>query len=244
MGEKILSFGGGVNTAALLALAYQRKLSFDVAIFADTGCELPETYEWIERYAKPVCKELGIEFVVVRGEEEVHGKPVSDLYEYCWEYRFLPSRKWRFCTDKFKVKPIKSWIFENCEDPELILGIDASEKHRARECTDIPCRYPLVELGIDRRECKRIIKSVGWVVPPKSGCFICPYSSVSRFKWLYEAHPELFQKAEALEKNALAYQKGFTLKEGYRLEDIRKKLVSGTRQTDLEGGFACVMCHL
>jgi len=244
MTTQVLSFGGGVNTAALLALAYQGKLQFDVALFADTGCEIPETYAWIEKYAKPVCKELGIEFVVVRGEEKVHGKVVSNLYDYCWEYRFLPSRRWRFCTDKFKVRPIKAWVIENCDDPVLILGIDASEKHRARECTDIPCRYPLVELGIDRRECKRIIRQIKQPDFGGTSHPTCPYSSVSRFKWLYEAHPDLFMKAEALEKNALAYQKGFTLKEGYRLEDIRKKLVSGTRQTDLGGGFACVMCHL
>ncbi len=243
MVEKILSFGGGVNTAALLALAYQGKLQFDVVIFADTGCELPETYEWIERYAKPVCKELGIEFVVVRGNERVHGKEVSNLYDYCREYRFFPNVRWRFCTEKFKIKPIKAWILENCGDPELVLGIDASEKHRARECTDIPCRYPLVEMGIDRKGCKRIIRQVGWEVPPKSGCFICPFSTVSRFKWLYERHPELFMKAELLEKSHPKYP-SYTIKDGYKLEDIRKKLVSGTRQMDLDGGFACVMCHL
>lgn len=48
MTEYVLSFGGGVNTAAILALAYRGKLQIDYAIFADTGCEIPETYDWIE----------------------------------------------------------------------------------------------------------------------------------------------------------------------------------------------------
>jgi len=243
MTEYVLSFGGGVNTAALLALAYRGDVRVDYAIFADTGCEIPETYEWIEQYAKPVCDELGIVFVTVKGRENVHGTEVTNLYDYLYQYRIIPTRIRRSCTEKFKIKPIREWIINNLSDPVVLLGIDASEKHRAVPGIDFECRYPLIEFGMTRNDCKRVIREVGWEVPPKSGCYICPFTSLSRFRWLLEAHPDLFMRAEELEKNNHKYPE-FTIKQGVKLEDLRKKRTTCTKQMTLEGEFACVMCHL
>ncbi len=242
--DRILSFGAGVNTAALLALAYQNKLEIDAVIFADTGAELPETYHWIEKYAKPICEEIGISFITVKGQEKFPYGIFDNLYDYCVYYNIIPTRKWRYCTDKFKIRPITRYLINNFDNPTLLLGIDYSEKVRLRKiyCYDIPCEFPLIDMKIDRKGCKRIIRDAGWEVPPKSGCYFCPFSSIKKFVWLLEEHPDLFIKAEFLEKQNKMYPK-LTIKQGIKLEDLRKKKTQ-SKQMTLEGEFACVMCHI
>ena len=44
----VLSFGGGVNSAALMVVLLREGLPFDEAVFADTGGEVPETYQYLE----------------------------------------------------------------------------------------------------------------------------------------------------------------------------------------------------
>lgn len=118
----ILSYGGGVNTGALLALAAQGELDLDYIIFADTGGELPETYQWIEEIAKPTSQEIGAEFVTVTGKHRTY----YTLYAYLWHYRMTPSRTVRSCTDRYKVQPIHKWIIETAgtEDPHISSGRD------------------------------------------------------------------------------------------------------------------------
>ncbi len=232
---KVLSFGGGVNTTALLALVKLGKVNFDYVLFADTGCEWPETYNYIETVAKPLCE---IPFITVKGKEGETDK----LYDYLWKYKCIPFRTWRICTDKFKVKPIKKWVFSNLEDFEMSIGIDYGERHRAKSSgVDYPINYPLVEMKIDRKACMNLIRRAG--IPPaqKTGCYICPFQRVSQWRELWDKHRDLFMKAEALEKNDPKYPEIYITSKP--LEQIRKRR-NETIQSDLGGGFACVMCHL
>ena len=44
----VLSFGGGVNTTALMIYLIKNNLSINEAVFADVGGELPETYSYLK----------------------------------------------------------------------------------------------------------------------------------------------------------------------------------------------------
>jgi len=73
--DRILSFGGGVQTTALTILICQGKVKADMAIFADTGCERPETYWYIDTWMKPMLSAANIPLQVVRSEipiNEIH----------------------------------------------------------------------------------------------------------------------------------------------------------------------------
>lgn len=240
MMKQILSFGAGVNTMGLLALAKLGKIHFDYVLFADTGCEWPETYNYIEEVAKPLCEDLAIPFVTVRGQE---GKDkVDNLYDYAWKFKFVPLRQYRICTDKFKVKPIKKWVFSHLDDFEMNIGIDFGEKHRARNSgVDYPINYPLVEQTIDRKGCKTLIKEAGIPQTRKTGCYICPFQRISQWRELWDNHKELYMKAEKLEKHSKFYPK--TLITYKPLEQIRGKR-DNSIQEDLDGGYVCMMCHL
>ena len=240
---QVLSYGGGVNTAAILALTYKGELKIDYILFADTGCEYPDTYKWTELIAKPVCKTLRIPFITVRG----NASGTNNLYDYCWNGNIIPMRQQRWCTDKFKKIPLNKWREKNLYGMphEVLIGFSADESYRAKGHMEV--RYPLIELGYTRKDCKKIIKSIGWPVPPKSGCYICPFSRIGQWKKLYEVHPELFKKAEMLEKRLRKYPE--VRISSKPLEDIRKKLTD-TKQADLglweKDGFEkeCGMCHV
>lgn len=245
--KQILSYGGGVNSMALLCLAKEGKIEIDEAVFCDPGAELPETYDYNERYAEPLCEEIGIGYHIVPGLRQG-----LNLLEYCRKYKFFPLRKYRSCTQHHKIFPMLEWK-ETIEGPyNVLMGIDYGERHRAKRKKqhyegDI-LRYPLIELKINRKDCKRIIERNDYPVPVKSGCYFCPFKGVKEFRWLLEVHPELFKIAEELEDLANErYEKigrVNIINERVSLKDIRLKGDDCTIQGTLEGETACVFCHL
>jgi hypothetical protein len=63
--------------------------------------------------------------------------------------------------------------------------------------------FPLQMLGIDREQCKQLIKQACLEVPMKSACFFCPASTKKEVVWLRDTHPELYRRAVAMENEAL-----------------------------------------
>jgi hypothetical protein len=102
------------------------------------------------------------------------------------------------------------------------IGLDAGEEHRSTWQKPTPKKgnkisrekwldqhyfsywYPLMEWGYDRDRCKEIITEAGLPIPPKSACFFCPASKRPEIVWLQLHHPDLLQRALAIEENAQA----------------------------------------
>lgn len=195
-----LSYGGGVNSTALLLLVKEWGWNPEV-VYADHGGDWPETGEYIR-----LLIARGHKITILKPEMLENGKIYNDLYEYCWHHRMIPSRRFRWCTDKFKVRRLNKYF----EPPAFsLIGIDAGEEHRAKCSVDngIEKRYPLVEIGIDRDGCKKIILDHGLPLPMKSGCYFCPYQRKSQWKKLYREHPYLFCKVKALENRMIEARK-------------------------------------
>ncbi len=186
---KILSFGGGLQTTAIVILAFQGKIEFDEVIFADTCCEKPETYNYIENYIKPILK---VPFKIVTSH---HG----NMYDWYFGLKQIPSVRFRMCTDVFKVRPMKK---NTSKDDEILIGVSADESHRVGEQSHQNRKFPLIELGITRLGCNDIIRDFGWPIPIKSACYICPFQRWNIWNWLKLHHPELFQRAVDLESNS------------------------------------------
>ncbi len=221
-----LSFGAGVNTTAILHIpGVMEKVGF--VIFADTGAEKPETYLYIEKYVKPYLKEIGKEFLVVKGKERINSKEVSNLYDACYLWKVIPSRMLRFCTDKFKIKPIKQYFQNNFpgEIIKAVIGIAYDEAYRINNIRwdGQEIWYPLIEKKITRQGCINIIKNAGWEIPVKSGCFFCPFQSKKEWFDLKNNHQNLWELAIALEKNGSRYPEILLWKEP--LEKIDRKFI-------------------
>ncbi|WP_018869522.1 phosphoadenosine phosphosulfate reductase family protein [Thioalkalivibrio sp. ALgr3] len=137
----IVSISGGKDSTALRLLAIERGVEH-VAVFADTGHEHPDTYEYVdylEEATGPIVRvradfteqiQRKREFVQEKWPEHgvtaekieralavLHptGNPFLDLC--IWKGRF-PSTKTRFCSQELKHAP----IFEQVVDPALEAG--------------------------------------------------------------------------------------------------------------------------
>jgi len=228
---KYLSFGAGVQTTAILLMYPQIK--FDEVIFADTGSELPETYEYLEKYSKPFMEENGIKFTVVRAND----KGINSLEEYCLHYKLIPSMQIRWCTDKFKTKPIEKYLLSKPkEDFPItgIFGISYDEAHRVKK----PryewwlLEYPLVELKMTRQDCIKVIEKKGYPIPPKSGCFFCPFRTKKQWEELYIKHPDLYERAIRLEENSRDFEKFKLLPSKKSLRELREEFGYGNHKLD------------
>ena len=189
---KIASFGCGVDSVAGLLL----NSNYDEIIFADTLDELPETYAYLDYFEK----KSGLKITRVKSK---HGS----LYDYFFKGKSQSSKFHHWCSDKFKIQPIRKYLREKYgkkETFEMNIFIDYSEFHRMRESDRkyIKNKYPLVEQKLTRDELKEIIKSKGYLLPQKSGCYHCCFTTKKGWIKLRNNEPELWEKTKALENNS------------------------------------------
>lgn len=196
-----LSFGGGVNSVAMMLYCLDEGWDFE-AVFVDHGTDWPETYEYLDMFQEWLDKNTHKQITVLTPDIE----GFNNLYDYCYRWEMVPSFMGRWCTDKFKVRTIYKYVETPCF---MLIGFDSGEAKRAKISSEngVENRYPLIEAEINREGCKKIIKSHGLPTPQKSGCYICPYQKVTQWKDLRNRHPELFCKAEQLEKRNIEYRK-------------------------------------
>ena len=132
MAFEFLSFGAGVNSTAAAILFRP-----SVLIFADTGDEYPETYAYLEDYVRPFVASYGGSFITVRNL----GKYVR-LRDQALAERIIPVRINRWCTDKWKIRPIQNYLKNNSLLPCVqMIAIDAGESHRASRLRTSDRRY-------------------------------------------------------------------------------------------------------
>ena len=170
----------------------------DEVVFADTGGEVPETYDYLP-IATAYLEARGIPFRIVANR--IKGR---DLYDTCWSRKVIPSALWRWATRDFKVRPIFQYYRSLKAHINQYVGIawdevDRMKDSRADYVTNV---YPLIDWKMTRADCIALIESEGLAVPVKSGCFFCPFNSLERWTWIHDEHPELFERAIALEENS------------------------------------------
>lgn len=193
-----LSYGGGVNSTALAILLCEGRLPqyqpFRL-IWSDTGNEKDETYVYIQKVFEPYLARFG------RMLEKT--KPALTVLEYWQKYSMVGSRVIRSCTDKSKIQPLNAYLrLHGSLSDRSLIGIDAGEQHRARAHPkdEWVKSYPLVEMGHDRAACVRIIQGAGLPVPPKSGCWHCPFMRVAEVIELAQLRPDRFEQIAELER--------------------------------------------
>jgi hypothetical protein len=193
----VLSFGGGVNSVALMVLLLQKGYALEKVVFADTGDELPETYAYLD-VARRYLKDYDLDLTVVRKR---NGK---SLYETCWDRRVFPSAIWRWSTRDFKVTPIHRYYRKlgGTINQYLAIAWDEIERMKDSRVEYVTNFYPLIDLRITRNDCVEIIEDAGLPVPPRSACYFCPFNSVARWQQLHLEHPDLYAKAMALEEHS------------------------------------------
>jgi hypothetical protein len=191
---RTVSYGGGVQSTALLVLAAQRRIDYPLFVFANVGddSENPATLGYLRQIAMPYAEAHGIELVEVRRILR-DGTERTLLQEIEGQDRSIPiparmgaggyGRK--KCTERFKIAVVRRELRRRgatSDNPATVaIGISTDEIDRAgagpgpdpRDPTRLRA-YPLLDLGISRQECRRIISGAELPVPPKSACVFCP----------------------------------------------------------------------
>ena len=211
----ILSYGGGVNSVALMLLLMKQGEPLDEVVFADTGAEVPETYEHIE-IAKKHLERHDIPFTTLSK------RPGRDLYSTCWRRRVTPSAIWRWSTRDFKVNPIYRHYrtLGAHVNQYLAIAYDEIERMKDSKVAYVTNLFPLVDQKVTRAGCIELIEEAGMPIPVKSGCFFCPFNNMGRWQWLHEKHPDLFEKAVALEEHSKHFPKQRLTDEVFRKRDV------------------------
>lgn len=199
--KHILSYGAGVDSTALAIWLVENRLPFDYAVFADTGGELPATYDYLQEF-KPWLEAHGVKFVIVKNKSET-------LYDRCMRRKVIPSEVWRWCTRDFKIKPIHRFYKTLKCDINQYIAIDFGEIQRMKDSKVdyITNLYPLIDNKFDRKKCVEIIKEAGFKVPIKSGCFYCPFHNRQQRQMMKAVYPAEFQQIITLERNGKHYPK-------------------------------------
>lgn len=193
----LISYGAGVNSTALAILMVNEGWRGPI-VFADTGCEWPETYCYMDYFEREWLAPRGLSITRLGAEWRalVPGRDPRSLIDYCTDYRITPFPAVRWCTQGWKVDPMNHWAAAQGIATQHI-GIAADEAHRqkGRSC-------PLVDRNVTRQGCIEIIQREGLDVPQKSGCYICPFQRTHVWRELYRRHPELYERAARLEELA------------------------------------------
>jgi len=208
----IISYGGGVQSTAMLVLATQNKLGIkvDAALFSNVGddSEHPSTLDYVRNVAQ-----IKSNIPVVELHPESRGIPLTLMELLVREN--TPSIPVRFahgapaqrsCTRRFKVQVINKWLRSNGatknNPANVCIGISTDEIQRVnpnRSTKIEKALYPLIDLGLNRSQCQQIIADAGWPVPRKSSCYFCPFHRPQEWSEMLRDEPELFEKSAQLE---------------------------------------------
>jgi hypothetical protein len=213
------SFGGGVQSMSALVLAADGRIDFPLFVFSNVGddSENPGTLQYVEEYAKPYAAEHGIELVEVHRVMQRTGEErtlMQDLTRPGSKSLKIPVRMsngapgTRSCTATYKIEQVGRELKRRGATPEnpatIGIGISVDEIHRANNRITEPHErivYPLLDLGLRRTDCARVIRDAGLPVPPKSSCFFCPFHRPETWHDQRRNEPELFEKSCQLEEH-------------------------------------------
>jgi len=196
-----LSFGGGVNSVALYLYLIEQGVDFE-AVFVHHGTDWPETYNYVAGF-QWWLKWNGLPPITIL-YPNVQG--YRNLFDFYYDRELTPSYIHRSCSEKFKSRTLNAYYKKPCF---ALIGIDVDESKRARLSVvkGIEQRYPLIEAGMTRNDCKAFILKNGLPLPEKSGCFMCVYQRPNQWRKLRIEHPDLICKARDMEQRQIERRK-------------------------------------
>ena len=251
----ILGLSGGKDSAALAI--YLKEQGRDDAVeyfFCDTGAELREVYDFLDRLEDYL--EKPIERLSSGRDFDHHLKRFNG---------FLPAPHARWCTRVMKIEPLEAFVGHDTCISYVGIRADESRSGYISHKANIKAVYPFIEDGIVKADVFRILEtSVG--IPEyyrwrsRSGCYFCFFQRRDEWIGLAENHPDLFDRAKKYEKIDSSTGRSFTWVQGVTLDEVlaqKKEIMDSARQKDSapdapwqetlhldDGEEGCLICTL
>lgn len=212
---ELISLGAGVqsSTMALMAAHGEIEPMPEAAIFADTGAEPRQVYDWLDwleaKLPFPVHRVMHDRGLTVNIEESIGGENQVSNPPFYTEFGIGKLR--RNCTIDYKLNPIRKKARElaglvpkqRVKAPVVRqwIGISTDEIQRMRGSMDKwqELRYPLIEARMTRGHCLEWMEANGYTQPPRSACVYCPFKSNA--EWQHTRNdPEAWSEAVRIDE--------------------------------------------
>ena len=220
----LLGLSGGKDSSALAVYMRDRVPEMEY-FFSDTGKELPETYEFLDRL------EVFLGKPIVRLNMERDSSENRDFDHWLTLYGgLLPSSQVRWCTVNLKIRPFEEYVGEDKAYNYVAIRADEDrvgyKPLKTAALRNIEPKYPFKEDGITKEDVYRILEESGLGLPDyynwrtRSGCYFCFFQRKSEWVGLLEQHPDLFELAKKYEKFNEDTGERFTWSQGESLEEL------------------------
>jgi hypothetical protein len=251
---RIISLGAGVQSTTLALMAAGGDIaSPDAAIFADTGWEPAAVYRHLAKL------EAALPFPVIRvsagnlrddaivgASKRTSGKRLAAIPWFIRNPDGSEGMGRRQCTTHYKVEPIRKQIVAMLGGrpkggAEMWIGISTNEAFRMKpsQVQYIVNRWPLIERGMNRNDCRGWLTRHGWDAP-RSSCIGCPFHSDEEWRNLSKA-----EMAEAvMVDEAIRHQPGFKGSQYAHRSMIPLSQVAFDRAPDLFGNDCEGLCGI
>jgi hypothetical protein len=212
--------GGGTQSTAISALIAQGQLPKpDFTVIADTGREMPTTWQYLDAIVRPAFAAIGLEifristkdFAAPRGRQifatsgqlmipafsNKSGEP-SKLTAFCsgaWKQEV--TGRWLSLTQQLTRSKYRKWIGFSLDETRRIAQMQKGKEYLAGLI-----RFPLVhDIPTRRQGAIRIVENMGWPKPPRSRCWMCPNQSDMEWSEVATDYPHLFSDAIELDES-------------------------------------------
>ncbi len=195
---KIISLGLGLQSSTMYLMSCLGELPrADYAIFADPGAEHPKTYEylkWLLNWQKenddiPIFVEKKSLYDDLLKQQNSLGVRIASLPTFTENGTGILRRQ---CTNEYKIEVVMKRVknlhqlkrYARMKPTEIWIGITVDEASRMKDSPkfNITNKYPLIDLMMNRSDCRKWLESKDFPVPVKSSCVFCPYSSNGSWK--------------------------------------------------------------
>lgn len=253
----IIPISGGKDSAALAVYMKRTypQINFEF-LFTDTHCELPETYEYLEKLESLlgvlIHRTSYLDSLKIIKKES---RGAFDILLNEYYGGFLPNAKSRWCTAVMKIKTFEKFVGDSIAYSYIAIRADEEQRQGyipkkppvLSQKPNIRPVYPFREAKLHMQEIREILEDSGLGLPKyyewrsRSGCYFCFYQQIGEWQGLKERHPDLFEKAKTYEKTT--GDKRFTWVEGRSLDDI-EKINQKYKIIDMDEAEGCAICHL
>ncbi|WP_186779000.1 phosphoadenosine phosphosulfate reductase family protein [Streptomyces salinarius] len=231
----VLGISGGKDSSALAVYMRNRVPEMEY-FFCDTGAELPETYEYLNRLEAALGKSI------VRLNADRDFDHWMEVYQGT-----LPSPQMRWCTKNLKIKPLEDWVGDDKVISYVAIRADENRIGYVSTKPNIDAVFPFREDGIDKDGVMRILDEAGIGLPDyyewrtRSGCYFCFFQRKHEWVGLKERHPELFDRAVEYEekvryRHTAMKGRNYTWSQGESLPELieRKDEIEAKHQAALD----------
>lgn len=232
--KRFLSWSGGKDSSASIALCYEKKIPLDGIVFSEVMFDIsrgisgedPEHIKWVYETAIPIIESMGYKVIVLRSK-------LDYLCNFNTVFRRsrVPERNgkkhgWllggRCLANRLKVDPIRSFL-KSVGEYQQIIGIAADEQERLKPNQ----RSVLLESRVIEADTYPICRKYNLLSPKyeeedRGGCWFCPNSSIEDFARLAKNHPELWAELEKLSHDKEIVSQGF--KYGRTFESVNREV--------------------